>query len=50
MGVKAKLSRMDDEGPQKKCPLSKDQKEVKEKAIWIFRRRVFSTEQHQQRL
>lgn len=38
MGGRAKLSRMDSGGPQRRCYLSKDQKEVKEKAIWIFRR------------
>lgn len=38
-GGEGKVKQMDAEDPQRRCYLSKDQKEVKKKAIWIFRRR-----------
>lgn len=48
MGVRAKLCRMDSEGPQGSGHLSKDPKEVKEKVVWIFRS-AFLKEHHQER-
>lgn len=41
MRVRAKLCRMDSQGPQGSGHLSKDPKEIKEKVVWIFRSAFF---------